>query len=77
MGRRDDGAVMIDVPGSQCVLVVLTDEDSDTRVWANVRDSALARGGWQDASGDIPEEFAAAAREHIKGANWCDFDPQL
>jgi hypothetical protein len=74
MRRDGDGAVMIDVEGSPCVLIALTDEDDDVRVFANARDAALARGGWQDASGDIPGIYVRAARRYMATPGWCDVD---
>jgi hypothetical protein len=52
--RRDDGALLV-TEGPAAVVVL------DDRAWVTSRDSALARGSWEPASGDVPEAATAKA----------------
>jgi len=71
--RRDDGAYLVEVEDSPCALIISLSADG-AGVWANAKDAILARGGWTDAAGELPEEVAKIATAHIRQDGWCDVD---
>lgn len=74
IARRDDGAYLIEVAGSPCALTVGDDGDGGTGIWANSLDAIAARGGWDDASGDLPTEVLEAVEAFIAVPGWCGLE---
>lgn len=70
--RRNDGAYLVEVEGSPCALIVDLGEDGG--IWANAKDAVLARGGWTDATGELPAEVIDLAVALMSKPGWCDVD---
>lgn len=71
VARRDDGAWLVEVAGSGCVLTVAADDDGELAIWADLPDVVAARGNWQATSDPLPAQVAAAASAFVAEPGWC------